>query len=297
MTTRHHTAPVEAVTISLGMVEFEIAVNAGPRVLGFRRPGGPDLLARLGDAGIDVPALGRFRFLGGHRLWRAPEIPPITYQPDDVAVEIEQTDSSVAVTGAPDGDGVVKRLVLTVTGEQVMVEHVLVNAGAQAVEVAPWAITQMAPGGTAYLPFGSGRDDGGVLPDRRLIVWPYTDLGAPELDLDGTMISIHASLRPAKLKVGTENTRGWIAYHLNEELFVKWAPIHGEGASYADKGASIQCYRDERFLELETLGPLRTLAPGGTTVHTEMWQLLGVGDADVRSVLEQLPTTPEGAHP
>ncbi|MEN8114415.1 MAG: hypothetical protein ABFS21_08495 [Actinomycetota bacterium] len=283
-------------TISLGTVEVEIATNAGPRILGFRRPGGPDLFARLGDAGIDEPDVGRFRFLGGHRLWRAPEIPSITYQPDGAAVEIEHTDIAVAVTGASDGDGIVKRLVLTAVGERVMVQHVLEHAGAQPVEVAPWAITQMVPGGIAYLPFGRGVfDEEAVLPDRRLVVWPYTDLDAPELDLSGTVISIHSSLRPVKLKIGTENSRGWIAYHLGDALFVKWAPIQSEGSTYADKGAAVQCYRDERFLELETLGPLGLLEPGASVTHTETWQLMDVGSDDVRSVLQQLPTDPEGA--
>lgn len=288
-----HPSDIETITFSLGQFEAEVATNAGPRVTGFRRPGGSDLFARLGDAGIDDPSVGRFRFLGGHRLWRAPEVPTVTYQPDDAAVDLFRDGPRLTIAGAPDHDGIVKRVVLMEEGERAVVAHELENTGSQQIEVAPWAITQFTPGGTAYMPLGpAARDLNSVLPDRRLVLWPYTDWGAPELRLGAEMITISASDRSAKLKIGTENNRGWIAYHLDNELFVKWANPHDHAAAYVDKGASIQCYRDERFLELETLGPLRTLSPGDTVVHSETWRLFDADSSNVQSVLERLTDQP-----
>ena len=65
-------APIETQTIDLGPVEVSFAVNAGPRILGYARHGGPQLFASLPDDVIEHPAIGTYRFLGGHRLWRAP---------------------------------------------------------------------------------------------------------------------------------------------------------------------------------------------------------------------------------
>jgi hypothetical protein len=55
---------------------------------------------------------------------------------------------------------------------QVVVEHVLHNRGAQPIELAPWAITQMKTlGGEAILPLAAPAADCiRVLPNRKLAV-------------------------------------------------------------------------------------------------------------------------------
>ena len=60
-----------------------------------------------------------------------------------------------------------------------------------------------------------------------------------------------------------------------------------------DHGASVQCYRDDRFVELESLGPLSVLAPGEETSHREVWSLLPTAIAGLEDVLESLPPVPE----
>jgi hypothetical protein len=48
-------------------------------------------------------------------------------------------------------------------------------------------------------------------------------------------------------------------------------------------------YVDDRFIELETLGPLVTLEPGATTTHREQWSLHLVDEhADPRATIAQL---------
>ncbi len=54
---------------------------------------------------------------------------------------------------------------------------------------------------------------------------------------------------------------------------------------YPDRGASAQIYCNDRFIELETLGPLVSLAPDHTVTHVEIWSLSHVGaSVDVRDV-------------
>lgn len=38
-------------------------------------------------------------------------------------------------------------------------------------------------------------------------------------------------------------------------------------------GSSFEIFTNERFLELETLGPMRTLQPGESMEHVETWSL------------------------
>jgi hypothetical protein len=275
-------------------LDIEIATSASPRILGLRRSGGSNVFARLPNAGIDLPHGGRFRFIGGHRLWRAPEVPEVTYRFDELD-DLEHDGASVTMRGIADSDGIVKRLTVSAGAGGLVVEHTLEHQGSRPVETAPWAITQLVPGGTAYVPFGPGTpDEGAVLSDRRLVLWPYTDLDAPELSVGRSMITVLASPRPSKTKIGVENTRGWIAYVLNDQLFVTWAPVHREDRVYPDRGASLQCFRDERFVELETLGPLERLNPGDRVSHTEMWHLSTIDPSDIDAVLAALPAVPEG---
>jgi len=270
----------------------EVALDAGPRILGFARRGGPQLFATLPDAVIDHPAVGPFRFLGGHRLWRAPEEPVVTYAPDDQPVWISELDGGLEVVGQPDSDGVTKTITAVASGDFLIVDHELRNEGPARVRCAPWAITQLAPGGTAHLPQARDAIDAdGVLPNRTLVLWPYTDLADQSIRFTRSQVLVAGSGR--KAKIGLSNRRGWTAYHNDEELFVKWSPLHRDGDHYVDHGASVQCYRDDRFVELESLGPLAVLAPGEETSHREVWSLLPTAIAGLEDVLESLPPVPE----
>ena len=54
---------------------------------------------------------------------------------------------------------------------------------------------------------------------------------------------------------------------------MKWSRTHRDDADYLDRGASAQVYRNDRFIELETLSPLTVLAPGERIEHREVWRL------------------------
>lgn len=292
-----HSAPppsIETSTVRLGAFEAEVVTNAGPRILGYRRAGESSPFAVLPDDGIDHPT-GRYRFIGGHRLWRAPEDPDVTYEPDDVDVDVGETSDGFEVVGQPDGDGIVKHLTVTIRGEYTVVDHSLENRGKEQRLAAPWAITQLAPGGTAYLPTTANPVDAdGVLPNRSLILWPYTELTAPEITFHESFMTIHASDREGKLKLGLANRQGWLAYHFDNSLFVKWAHAHRDEAYYVDLGASAQCYRDHRFLELETVGSRASLAKRERVTHREVWTIIDIGDRHVHDVIRGLPIEPDG---
>lgn len=283
----------ETATFDLGSVRASVSLAAGPRIVGYARTDGPQLFAQLPDEVIAHPAIGIFSFLGGHRLWRAPEVPEVTYQSDAGNVAIEPHDDGIRIFGSGDTDGIVKVISLHQRGRLTVVDHALRHEGSRPIRCAAWAITQLAPGGTAVLPQSlSPVDVDGVLPNRSIAVWPYTDLSAPEIEFRSDSIRVAASRRTTKLKFGQENRCGWIAYVLGDELFVKWAPLHRDDLDYADLGSSVECYRDHRFLELESLGPLTDLLPEQEIRHREVWMLTRLDSAPLDDVLDSLPLDP-----
>ena len=43
------------------------------------------------------------------------------------------------------------------------------------------------------------------------------------------------------------------------------------GANYPDDGCNFETYTNHEMLEIESLGPLVTLAPGESSAHQERW--------------------------
>ena len=64
----------------------------------------------------------------------------------------------------------------------------------------------------------------------------------------------------------------WNGLRGHGNLFVKRSKVQTE-AKYPDYGCNFEIYTEPDFLELETLGPLQSLAPGETAQHIEEWWL------------------------
>jgi hypothetical protein len=177
--------------------------------------------------------------------------------------------------------GVEKRIAVTLPDDQaqVIVDHFLTNRGIWPITLAPWAITQLKPGGFAILP--QAVSDTGLLPNRRLALWPCTDFNSPYIQWDNRYIFVHANMQGKRLKIGWANPAGWLGYWIDDTLFVKTA-AYSPRAAYYDFGSSSECYCDPRFLELETLGPKITLEPDEQVSHREVWMILA-----------NLPLTPD----
>jgi hypothetical protein len=61
---------------------------------------------------------------------------------------------------------------------------------------------------------------------------------------------------------------------VKDSLFLKIFAAKA-GAAYPDFGCNFETFTNQDMLEVETLGPLRTLAPGESVEHEERWQLFG----------------------
>lgn len=266
--------------------EIEVATDFGPRVSHLSLRGSDNILADLPDAIISVGDSANFRLRGGHRLWVAPEIPEITYQPDDEPCVVTSSARTVRATQPATADSPIERTIeVTAAVAGIEVVHELTNRGNEPLAVAAWAITQLAPGGTAVLPLESAKADvHGFRPNRHLVAWPYTDLSV--IDFINDMAIVRGPCRQP-FKMGTPLTAGWIAYITDGVAFVK-RTSHTPGGSYVDRGASGQVYCNDQFVELETLGQLVDLHPGQSTTHTEWWEITETAGGDVIDSLTAL---------
>lgn len=268
-----------------------LSKNFGPRVLGLSYCGQENLLAFLPDAKLPIPGGGEYSLRGGHRLWVAPERPETTYIPDDQPPQVEEVEDGLTFIQQVDQPtGIQKSWTIKLAAEdsQVVLDHRLVNQGEEAVEVAPWAVTMLRPGGIGLLPLEEGTvDEHGLWPNRELIFWPYTDLESQHLQLSNQGIFVMADMEEEALKVGAPTPCGWIAYRQDKLLFVKQTS-YLEGENYLDRGASHQIYCNPNVIELETLGPVTILAPGQAVDHREIWHVYPEGQwpGDILRIFE-----------
>jgi len=261
--------------VANGVVEAVVTGDIGPRVMRYGFAGGQNFFKEFADQ------LGRsgepeWQLRGGHRIWAAPEDRLRTYAPDNGPVEIRPTaDGLVCTEPVEPLTGLEKRIVLRMagTGTEVEVTHRLRNAGSAPCRLAPWALTMMAPGGHGIHGFPPRGTHPEILaPSNPLVMWAFTDLADPRWRLlERYLVLRQDPANAVPQKLGSFHPHTWGAYLLHGELFVKRCEAAGDPRQYADFGCSFEMFTNADFLELETLGPLETLAPGESVTHVERW--------------------------
>jgi hypothetical protein len=246
----------------------EVATGFGPRIVGLLVEE-RNLFAELPDDTLEGPEGLAYHLRGGHRLWAAPEVPAVTYQPDDEPCTLARVGDGIRVEGKPDGAGILKAMTITGIPDGWLVDHELTNRGRAPLRVAPWAISQFRLGGRVTLGFsGAGA---GLQADRALVLWPYTDPTDARLTIGSDTLEVEASAGPP-IKVGTGGSASGIRYELDGVRVDTHISVD-RLASYADLGAAFQTYVCDRFCEIETLGPTAVLAPGASVTHREEWTI------------------------
>ncbi|HLU99639.1 MAG TPA: hypothetical protein VKZ59_00130 [Acidobacteriota bacterium] len=260
--------------------ELEVAVTAdlGPRVIHLSRKGRRNILATFPADRID-PHPEEWQLYGGHRLWHAPEARPRTYIADNRPVTIDKGEDQItARQDVEAATGIEKALSISFTrSDQIRVSHRLANRGLWEIELAPWAITVLAPGGFAVTPLPTTSHPDRLLPNRTISLWPYTHPGDERYLYGENHILVRQQSAKDPAKIGVLNNLGWTAYYISPFLFVKRFTFF-ENASYPDFGSSVEIYTNSEMLELETLGPLVKLSPQETVTHEEYWEILEVGE-------------------
>lgn len=287
--------------ITNGDAELLVTLEVGPRVLVYRLVDGENVFKvfedQLGSSGEPD-----WQVRGGHRLWTSPEDLTRTYAPDNQPVTFKELGPGAALfQQQPDqAHGIRKEIEvhLEPKGSRARIVHRITNTGDTATELAPWALTVMAAGGMEIIPMPAGKPHPGAAsnakspedfaPDRTLVLWPYFDFSDPRWEFGSRFLFLHQDETRGPTKLGLRHREGWVGYLNGGDLFIKHVPHH-PGARYPDRGVNYETFTNQDMLEMESLGPLTTLAPGAQVEHVERWEILpGVGTIDSEGQVDRL---------
>jgi len=256
-------------------VELIVTQDVGPRIIRFGFIGERNLFAEIENqqGGVEED---EWMLRGGHRLWLAPEVKPMTYELDNTPIEAVEIPDGVRTRQAVGPlSGIVKTMDITLSQDanEVRIVHSLVNKGKNTMRVAPWALTVMAPEGMAVIPLPARIPHTERLThNQEWSLWAYTDLSDPRWTFGARYVLFRQDRKKGPTKIGMAHREGWVGYVLGEYLFLKrfdWT----EGGAYPDGGVNFETFSNEEFLEIESLGPLVAIEPGQSVAHEEQWEL------------------------
>jgi len=265
----------------------EVLEAGGPRVLRFGLRGGPNVFAETPAASWDS-GHGTYELLGGHRFWFAPETADCSV-PDAAGLTLAAMPGAgpavrlVGAVEAPTGLRKTIEVQLDPDVAAVSLHHVLANEGSRTLEIAPWPVTQLRLGGVAVAPLPPADEGPSSRPNQLVVLWPYASGSDDRLEIGDHRLTVFA--RPAApMKVGCLSATGTAGYLLDGLLvMLRFAPARG--SVHPDLGCNLEIYSDERTIELESIGPLVSLAPGDSVIHDERWEIREVGESvDVAAV-------------
>lgn len=238
-----------------GAGRIEIDPITGGRVTALHLDGG-NLLT-----GPDVDA-GNY----GSTFWPAPQTawgwPPLA-EVDHGPYQVIRASDALTLNGASNpalNVSIDKRIAADRARGAVVFDFSINNRGAVPVQLAPWQITRVPPGGLSFFPTGSGnfppsnlavREQGGV-------TWYVYDRAA---------ITDHQ-------KLFADGSEGWLA-HANVgagTLLVKTFGVVPR-AEQAPGEAQIEIYASpaHTYVEVEVQGAYRTIAPGAVLAWRVVW--------------------------
>lgn len=257
--------------------ELIITLDVGPRVISYQHlPGGKNVLKTNADE-LGTSGESTYVARGGHRLWLAPE-GERTYFPDNTPVTHELLPNGVRLENQAAAPWHIQKS-LTVTlaenSSEVKLEHRATNVGTETTTVATWGVTTMEAGGLEIIPRPPMKPHArNVGPDRLQVLWPYTDTADERWRWGRQFITLRQTAHSSHTKLGLMHRMKWIGYLTRSALFVKLVEFE-QGATYPDFGCNFETFSNANMLQIETLSPLRTLAPGESIGHSESWRLFG----------------------
>jgi hypothetical protein len=273
----------DAYRVSNGPVTVSAVPAAGGRVLEFSLDGqqsfwvNPALQGKLFPVPTRPATWDNWRNYGGYKLWPAPQSlwpKSVGDGPDPFldggAASVEVLPRrGLRLTGAPSLDmGLlfVRELELNAKTGVLTVQQRLRNIGSRPVDWSIWDVTQIpapawvffpanptSPHPNGILPLGDGQDQ-------------WTNEG-------GLIITEYRGMSG---KIGADSRAGWMVGVVDDLAYIKRFPPRRAGATYPDKGSTVEVYTSDKslpYIEMEVLSPIVHLEPGKETTYTETWAL------------------------
>lgn len=296
----------KCIRISNGETELFATVDIGPRIIRYGKVGGANVMfedindeinkEECSDAFAEAfgAEKGVWHIRGGHRLWVGPEYLPRTYYPDNEPVDYKITENGVILTPPLQvWNNLQYEIEISMSADgTVKLNHKITNKAPFASEFAPWALSVLAKGGHEVFP--QPTKDTGFLGNRLLALWPYTKLTDKRVYWGDRYITLKQDPNATEpFKVGINSEHCWAAYFLEGDMFVKYFEGDPEG-TYPDGGMNFETYTSNAFLEMESLGELKTVQPGETVCHKETWKYFkdipdpGTNEDEIQKIADTL---------
>ena len=261
-----------------GKIYLAVTLDVGPRIIAMGKVGGESIMYQDVDDNVNKDVSKEYgegkwwHIYGGHRIWISPE-DETTYYPDCNPVSYS-IDGNVATFTPPvwAERGVQPELKLTFKGDgKVDVAMSLKNVSDEQKTLCVWALTVLKVGGTVVVPLST--KDTGYLANRNLVIWHYNDIKDERFSLENDKIILKSS-KDAKgpFKVGSYLNPIHTEYSYGDTLFIKDVDVE-EGSKYPDFCSNMETYTNQYIHEVETLSPIKQVAPGETLTHIEKWTI------------------------
>ena len=261
--------------MSNGEIELIATSDVGPRIIhcGFT---GERNLFQIFNSQAGKTGEPWWQIRGGHRLWIAPEAVPDTYALDNNPVQVNTTNDTLTLRAEREAETELRKQISITMSEdgQITVVHQIENTGPKPRRFAPWALTVMAPGGTAIAAFPPrGSHEEFLLPTNPISMWAYTDFSDPRWRFTKNYLMLTCDEKATTpQKAGIFHPQSFCGYLLGSYLFTKRYTAT-PGAAYPDFHSSVELFTNHEFLELETLGPVADVIPDTVISHVERWSL------------------------
>ncbi len=293
----------KCVKIHNGIVEAVATLDIGPRIIRFAPIDGENVFFE--DEGLTInhndqkevyeEYFGKgtipWANIGGHRLWASPEALPKTYYPS-TENKYEKIPNGIKII-APVQERTFLQIEFEIsfTGDnEVKVVNRLRNCGSEPSKFAVWCISVMAEGGTEIIPQPKRKT--GLLHNRLIALWDYADMADKRVKWGNRYIRLKQDKKAeTAFKIGINSESGTALYFNRGSLFVKKFDVVDNG-NYPDGGMNFETYTNESFLEVESLGELKTVNVGESSEHIEYWKVfkgvkLPKRDKDIDSIIAE----------
>lgn len=266
--------------LSKGGKTMLVTVDVGPRIIYYGYDNGENIFFEDLNDNItrdsefireNLKGKGIWHIYGGHRIWKSPEYED-SYYPDNAPVKVLELSNGVSFvseTESTTGLQKVMNIYMDDNGNAT-IDHIFINNADQpSSKIALWTLSVMDKGAKAEIPLST--KDTGLLANRNLVLWSYTDIKDKRLDIQNDKIILSQSsdtTQPIKIGTYVENQ---IKVYIKGMLFTK--DFDRKEGDYADFSCNVESYTNQHMLEIETLSDLRVLQKGQSLVHTEHWTL------------------------
>ena len=274
----------KCLSVSNGVIEAYVTLDIGPRIIKFGYVGGENIMcsnrnafeAKDDKAFTDYYGeVRRWENLGGHRIWASPEAYPQTYYPDLTAVSYEITEHGAVFTPAAETEnGVAKTLELKMDADDANMQVIMKvkNISDSPEKFAVWGLTVCDVDGTLIVPMNT--NDTGLLSNRIISVWPYTDMSDSRIGWGRKYMTLRQDTSSENpIKFGFDLNCGTVYYVLGDDIFCKKYDTLHPDAAYPDGGCSFETYTNSSMIEVESLSELKTVAAGEESMLIESWSL------------------------